>query len=103
MRLRPKITPFSLQRQSASDAKSKSDYTKSLAKVTQDSIPVGQFDNDQVTRKLDGWYPSALMKLVFVVWQSSEKRWQASSWDEKCFSKNPSVNVFRLQAMTIPL
>ena len=51
----------------AKPSKSKSDYTKSLEKVTQDTIPVSKFDNDKVnfspgtvkdlkesTRKLDG-------------------------------------------------
>ena len=79
MRSRPKITPVSLQRQSATDvkmlrclystvqvrtarwtnvktttkpSKSKSHHTKRLAKVTQDSIPVNNFDNDQVNHSL---------------------------------------------------
>ena len=75
MRLRPKITPFSLQRQSARNVTmlgclcstvhvqtarrtnvkittKPSASMKNLAKVTQDSIPVSKFDNDQVNHSL---------------------------------------------------
>ena len=79
MRLRPKITPFSLRRPSAPDVKTlkplcstaqvrtapwtsekmtkkpkefKSDYIKSLARLRQDFIPVSKFDSDQVNHSL---------------------------------------------------
>ena len=79
MRLRLKITLVSLGRQSAPDVRtlgslcstvqvrtapcsngkltkkpkeSKNDFLKSLAKLTQDSIPVSKFDSDQVNHSL---------------------------------------------------
>ena len=98
--------------------KSKSDCTKSLVKVTQDSIPVNKFDNDQVnhslgkekelnesTPRLDG---------NGILLQPQQARLRRGGNHQTSggmhgvgmnsdFSFNPSVKVFRLQAMAIPL
>ena len=102
----------------AKPSKSKSDYTKSLEKVTQDTIPVSKFDNDQVnlslgtvkdlnesTRKLDGngilLQPHQARLLRGGNHLKNGGRHQVGMNVD--FSFNPSVKVFRLQAMAIPL
>ena len=145
MRLRPKITPKSLQRQSASDvkmlgclcstfqvrtarwtnvktttkpSKSKSEFSKRLAKVTQDSNPVSKFDNDQVNHSLNTMKelkelsPELDEDGIFLQphqahlrrggnHQTNGGRHGVGMNSDSSF--NPIVKVFRSQAMSIPL
>ena len=100
-------------------SKSKSDHTKSLAKITRDSIPVGKFDNDQVndspgtvedlhesTRKLDGNgillqpHQARLRCGGEHHLKNGDKHQVGMNSD---FSLSPSVKVFRSQATAILL
>ena len=87
-----------------------SDFSKSLAKVIQDSIPVNKFDNDQVnhslgtvkeliesTPKLDG------NGILLQPHQARLRRRQMVAGMELTviFLFNPSVHMFRLQAKAI--
>ena len=96
--------------------KLKSDYMNSLAKVTQDSIPVSKSDNDnhsfgtakelkESTPKLDGdgffLQPHQAHLRRGGNHLKNGGRHQVGMNSD--FSFNPCVKVFRLQAMAIPL
>ena len=127
MQLRPKIIPKSPQLQSVSDvnmlgclcstvpvraarwtnvktttkpSKSKSDHMKSLVKVTQDFIPVSNFNNDQVNQS-----PGTMKELSVSTQRLAGVRrgGRHQVGMNSDFSFNPRVKVFRLQAMAIPL
>ena len=78
-------------------SKSKIDFLEILAMVSQDSIPASSQSfawHDEGTERVDlrtGWrwsLSTASSSSSSTWWISSEKWWQAWSWDEQCFFKS---------------